>query len=170
MLPLHIYEVTYIKDIAYDEYGNRKFIEYGNGVKTNYTYDENRRWLKNIKTKTNVELQNINYNFDLVGNVLGYDNNARNYETTQAYEYDSLYQLIGATGTHKSKPNDNMPSYQTSTYSQLFTFDVIGNMKSKVSKTTLNYGNALGDDLNYSNEYKYYEGYAHRLKQCGNMY
>jgi len=44
---------TQIKDIAYDEYGSRKFIEYGNGVKTWYNYDENRRWLDTIRTQGN---------------------------------------------------------------------------------------------------------------------
>ena len=34
----------YVKDIGYDEYAQRVFIEYGNGVKTEYTYDKTRRW------------------------------------------------------------------------------------------------------------------------------
>ena len=35
----------YVRDIGYDEYAQRVFIEYGNGVKTEYTYDKTRRWL-----------------------------------------------------------------------------------------------------------------------------
>ncbi|MCL2480118.1 MAG: hypothetical protein FWF38_00245 [Spirochaetaceae bacterium] len=163
-------EVYYIKDIAYDEYGNRKFIEYGNGVKTYYNYDENRRWLENIKTQSDMELQNINYSFDLVGNVSGCDNSARRYETNHTYEYDNLYQLIAAQGTHKSKPHDNLSMYQISNYSQKFTFDAIGNMTRKESKTNINYGSPLGDNLNYNNDYVYYEEYGHRIKQCGNRY
>ena len=130
------------------------YIEYGNGVKTTYKYDENRRWLDSIKTQGDIELQNINYSFDLVGNVLGYSNNARRYETSQSYEYDALYQLVGATGTHKYKPADNMSINQISNYSQKFTFDNIGNMTRKESKTNLNFGTALGDNLNYTNDYK----------------
>ena len=40
---------TILNDIGYDEYGQRVYIEYGNGVKTNYSYDPARRWLSNIK-------------------------------------------------------------------------------------------------------------------------
>ena len=35
----------YVRDIGYDEYAQRVFIEYGNGTKTEYTYDKTRRWL-----------------------------------------------------------------------------------------------------------------------------
>ena len=41
---------TYVADIGYDEYGQRVYIKYGNGVETNYTYDENMRWLAHIDT------------------------------------------------------------------------------------------------------------------------
>ncbi|MCL2791682.1 MAG: hypothetical protein FWD87_01195 [Spirochaetaceae bacterium] len=164
-------EVYYIRDIAYDEFGNRKFIEYGNGVKTWYEYDENRRWLSTIKTRgNNIELQNISYTFDFVGNVLGYDNMARRYDTSQRYEYDNLYQLIRAEGTHRHRPVENMHRYQIATYSQAFSFDAIGNMTRKESKSGLNFGSALGDNLNYANDYEYYEGYSHRLKRAGNMF
>ncbi len=48
------YEITtqYVQDIGYDEYGQRVYIKYGNGIETSYTYDENRRWLDNIDTRT----------------------------------------------------------------------------------------------------------------------
>ena len=86
--------------IGYDEYGQRSFIEYGNGVKTAYTYDENRRWLDSIETLSATQklLQNMSYSFDRVGNVSGYTNDSGNYSTTQKYSYDSLYQLVGAKG------------------------------------------------------------------------
>ena len=38
-------ETSYINQVGYDEFGQRAYIEYGNGVRTTYTYDENRRWL-----------------------------------------------------------------------------------------------------------------------------
>ena len=36
---------NYVCDIGYDEYGQRTYIEYGNGNRTSYSYDADRRWL-----------------------------------------------------------------------------------------------------------------------------
>ena len=84
----------YVNDIGYDEYGN--------GVRTEYSYDENRRWLDAIETqKDGVQYQNIAYSFDRVGNVLGYTSDCTgrgDYTTSQTYTYDSLYQLVKAEG------------------------------------------------------------------------
>ena len=79
---------TYVADIRYDEYGQRVYIKYGNGVETNYTYDENMRWLKHIGTenKYGTQYQNIVYSFDDVGNVEKYTNDCMNgarYSTEQ---------------------------------------------------------------------------------------
>jgi hypothetical protein len=103
-------DFEYVKEIGYDEWGQRAYIEYGNnrsrsggvtgeGVKTYYKYDENRRWLEEIKTmKGSAEYQKIKYDFDKVGNVLGYTNEAGRYATSQNYSYDELYQITGASG------------------------------------------------------------------------
>ena len=131
-----------IKSIRYDEYGQRIYIKYGNGVETNYTYDENMRWLKHIGTenKYGTQYQNIVYSFDDVGNVLGYENNCMNgarYSTSQSYKYDALYQLIKAEGITEDNPYaiPNSPDY-TSTYTQNFSFDAIGNVTRKNSLGT----------------------------------
>ena len=132
-----------IKNIRYDEYGQRVYIKYGNGVETNYTYDENMRWLKHIDTenKYGTQYQNIVYSFDDVGNVEKYTNDCMNgsrYRTEQTYIYDALYQLISATGTTEDKPYaiPNSPDYR-SNYEQNFSFDTIGNMTRKKSKETI---------------------------------
>ena len=41
----------YVKNILYDEYGNRLRIDYGNGSFTEYNYNPERRWLTSIKTE-----------------------------------------------------------------------------------------------------------------------
>ena len=95
----------YVRDIGYDEYGQRVFIEYGNGVKTEYSYNPKRRWLYSIQTKRGPETyQNIEYSFDKVGNVLGYTNDTSYYSTEQNYTYDNLYQLTEAQGTSINRP------------------------------------------------------------------
>ena len=166
---------TYVADIRYDEYGQRVYIKYGNGVETNYTYDENMRWLKHIDTenKYGTQYQNINYSFDDVGNVLGYKNDCMNgarYSTKQEYTYDALYQLISATGTTEDNPYaiPDSPDY-TSTYNQDFSFDAIGNMTYKKSKETITPAKRKsgGDDLNYDLTYEYDANYAHRLTRAG---
>jgi len=35
-----------VEQIGYDKYGQRTFIEFGNGVRTDYSYDPHRRWLE----------------------------------------------------------------------------------------------------------------------------
>ena len=166
---------TYVADIRYDEYGQRAYIKYGNGVETNYTYDENMRWLKHIDTenKYGTQYQNINYSFDDVGNVLGYKNDCMNgarYSTEQKYTYDALYQLIKAEGVTEDNPYaiPNSPDYR-SNYEQNFSFDAIGNMMHKDSKETITPAiqKKGGDDLNYDLTYEYDANYAHRLTRAG---
>ena len=161
----------YVKDIGYDEYGQRVFIEYGNGVKTEYSYNKERRWLANIRTQRRSETyQNIEYSFDKVGNVLGYKNDTTYYSTEQNYTYDSLYQLTGAQGKSINKPYGYID--YTSNYKQTFAFDTLGmgNMTSKVSSVYNNPDRLLGENINYSLEYEYDQNYAHRVKRIGERY
>ena len=127
------------------EYGQRTRIEYGNGVVTDYAYDEHRRWLSALHTDSRLgeTLQNLNYTFDRVGNVLGYTNDcldeAGNYTTSQSYTYDDLYQLTLATGESMYNPHrGGVPDYKT-TYTQSFSFDSagLGKMLSKTSEMTV---------------------------------
>ena len=52
-------DLTYVKDIHYDEYGQRTRIKYGNGAVTDYTYDEHRRWLRSLHTDSRLGERNI---------------------------------------------------------------------------------------------------------------
>ena len=98
-------EYVYVEDIGYDEYSQRTYIKYGNGVETYYTYDKEMRWLKTVDTANSqgVEYQRMRYTFDDVGNVTRYTNDCLNsnarYKTEQAYGYDALYQLTSVAGT-----------------------------------------------------------------------
>jgi hypothetical protein len=170
-------DFNYVVDVAYDEYGQRSYIEYGNGVHTTYVYDAYRRWLKSIETEysrngNSIEYQNIIYRFDAVGNVLGYENKTNRYETSQTYTYDALYQLKTANGrtVNRSEGLGSCPAY-TSTYKQIFEFDSIGNMTKKVSTSAVSPKRTIGAGLNYNyDQYDYYAGFPHRLERVGNMY
>ena len=159
----------YVKNIGYNKHAQRNRIEYGNGVVSDYTYSNTRRWLTELKTKNSVGeyLQNLTYTFDTIGNVLSYTNDcslSQGDVVTQHYTYDGLYQLTGVQG---SIVRGGITSVS---YSQTFTYDSIGNMTSKKSSlSSLPYGSS-SDMLNYSFTYAYDADYAHRLKSAGGMY
>ena len=159
----------YVKNIGYNKHAQRNHIEYGNGVVSDYTYSNTRRWLTELKTKNSVgeHLQNISYTFDTIGNVLSYTNDcslSQGDVVAQQYTYDGLYQLTGVQG---SIVRGGITSVS---YSQTFTYDSIGNMTSKTSRqSSLPYGSS-SDMLNYSFTYAYDADYAHRLKSAGGMY
>ena len=172
-------EFNYVTNILYDQYGQRTRIDYGNGTFTEYSYDPARRWLDTIKTqnKWGQAYQNISYSFDVVGNVLGYENDclgnaSGNYRTKQTYSYDNLYQLIKADGETTYNPYQSSVPEFVSTYSQSFSFDAdgLGNMASKVSTETVTPQKSIGDNLNYSFAYNYDKNYAHRLINAGGRY
>ena len=170
---------SYVDKIIYDEHAQRVYIKYGNGVETLYKYDEKRRWLDTIETKnvqTQDVFQKIKYSFDPVGNVLGYNNDASTYETSQSYSYDSLYQLIGVEGTsnqYKGKKSFGMTPVSVAKYKQTFSFDTIGNMTNKLSTTNIpgSQGNSYPKaELDYNLDYEYDPAYAHRLIHAGTRY
>ena len=170
---------NYVVDIGYDEYGQRVFIDYGNGVHTDYNYNKERRWLDAINTqnKWGVVLQNISYSFDSVGNVSGYTNVCTgeingSYSTKQAYSYDGLYQLTAAEGETVYNPYKSVNPEFKSTYRQEFSFDPagLGNMVAKKSSEVVTPNKKIGDDLNYSLDYVYDTNFAHRLVSIGNRH
>jgi len=160
----------YVTNIGYDEYGQRVYIMYGNGAETEYKYDPYRRWLSGLDTNSGNagKVQDMKYNFDSVGNVLGYENNARGYTTKQSYSYDALYQLTGVQGTSRSHPYGGNEEYKTD-YRQKFDFNRIGNMTNKISEESVSNTNRVGAELNYALEYEYYKG-THKAERIGNRY
>ena len=165
-------DYEYVKDIGYDKYGQRVYMEYGDGTETWYTYDETRRWLDSLIT-TRIDsgqvYQNIHYTFDDVGNITQTDNSGTyHHDTVQTYTYDGLYQLESATGNYKLHLNNNTVTGK-SQYTQSFTYDKIGNMLTKVS-TESKYPNVSVSALNYTNAYSYYTDAPHRAEIIGDMY
>jgi RHS repeat-associated protein len=123
---------TYINQIGYDEFGQRVYLLYGNGTESRYTYDEQRRWLKNLTSLTaagRVFMSN-KYKFDLVNNIQEINNdiplqpNFLGGKSTHTYEYDNLYRLAEAKGRYKS-------STDTSYYNLSMTYDNLYNIVSK---------------------------------------
>jgi RHS repeat-associated protein len=111
---------TFVSNIDYNEKGQRKLIEYGNGARTLYEYDpltfrlvllnttrpEGRNGLASQLFKDPRLVQDLHYTYDPAGNItnitdgalptLQYNN--ENIEPRSDYTYDALYRLIRATG------------------------------------------------------------------------
>jgi len=160
----------YIKKVGYDEFGQRKYISYGNGTETTYDYDADRRWLSSLKSSNRLgrNIQNISYSFDRVGNISMLVNDSELYKTTQTYGYDDLYQLVQAKGVYESRPTGSLD--YTSQYSQDFKFDSIGNIQSKNSSQFYSPARADAENLNYNLDYVYYRNKPHQAERIGKLW
>ena len=146
---------TYIKDIDYNEKGQRNKIIYGNDVTTKFYYDKKTYGLIRLESKrhNNDPLQDWYYTFDAVGNIthcedknipLTFFNNQKVTGISE-YTYDALYRLTTATGrennaalTLDKKDNWNDASFMQQlnpgdpiavrNYTQNYQFDEVGNI------------------------------------------
>lgn len=114
---------AFVTNIDYDAKGQRTLIEYANGVRTVYSYDEETYRLTRLLTTRNVAngistLQDLNYTYDPVGNITDirddaqqtiFFNNAVVSPSTH-YVYDPLYRLLNADGReHRGQTANNRP-------------------------------------------------------------
>ena len=145
----------YIKDIDYNEKGERNKIVYGNDVITEFTYDKETFRLIRLETKrqNNDPLQDWRYTFDPVGNithiedknspVVFFDN--QKITSIAQYAYDALYRLVSASGRENDRPlafdskdnwNDAAFMQQLNpgdpmamrSYTQTYQYDAVGNI------------------------------------------
>jgi RHS repeat-associated protein len=96
-----------VTNIDHDAKGQRTLIEYGNGAKTEYTYDEKTFRLMHLKTmRGGAVLQDLFYTYDPVGNITRIRDDAQQtiFFNNQVvlphcdYSYDPIYRLIAAAG------------------------------------------------------------------------
>ncbi len=146
---------TYIKDINYNEKGQRNFIKYGNGVRTTFEYDKETFRLTNlVSNKNNNTLQDLLYTYDPVGNIVRIEDKANDttffnnmrVEPVSEYVYDALYRLKEAKGRENGTAlnfanNDNwndsskmIPNHTpgdpmaVESYTEKYTYDEVGNI------------------------------------------
>ncbi|HEK1720210.1 TPA: RHS repeat protein [Proteus mirabilis] len=144
-----------IKAISYSAAGQKLRVEQGNGLVTTYEYETETQRLLHVKTQRPQGhalgvrvIQDLRYEYDPVGNVICLKNDAeatrywRNQKVVpeSRYVYDSLYQLVSATG--RELTNQHTPaSIQSQTittlvkdaqsytnYTRLYTYDRSGNL------------------------------------------
>jgi RHS repeat-associated protein len=100
---------TFVCGIEYNSKGQRRLIQYGNGVKTDYSYDPETFRINELRTSRSSDaavLQDITYSYDPAGNITSVSDTAQqtiyfNNQVVTAngdYTYDALYRLISAAG------------------------------------------------------------------------
>ena len=141
-------EKIIIKSVEYSAAGQKLREEHGNGVVTTYTYEPQTQRLIAVKTehpaRKNV-FQDLRYEYDPVGNVLCVTNDAE--ETRfwhnqkvvpeNRYTYDTLYQLVSATGremANAGQQSSSLPDISPfdkasyTNYTRNYIYDRAGNM------------------------------------------
>lgn len=160
----------YVRFIDYNAKGQREHIEYGNGIRTEYTYEPSTYRLLTIKSsKGGQDFQDLHYTYDPVGNITQIADDAiepiffqnRKIEAVKHYHYDPLYRLIAASGRELEgasrqntcenilfKQAHGIPLPQNTRnrralryYAETYTYDKAGNITSKK-----HYTNHLNDD------------------------
>ncbi len=148
-------ELVVVRSLTYSAAGQKLREVHGNGVVTTYTYEAETQRLEGIKTERPAGhasgakvLQDLRYEYDPVGNVLSVRNDAeetrfwRNQKVVpeNIYTYDSLYQLVRATGremANAGQQGSNLPSATVSlpadgsaytNYTRTYSYDEAGNL------------------------------------------
>ncbi|WP_180231081.1 SpvB/TcaC N-terminal domain-containing protein [Bacillus toyonensis] len=146
---------VYIKNIDYNEKGQRNEIIYGNEVITQFYYDRETFRINRLETKrqNNDPLQDWHYTYDPVGNITHIEDKNTpvvffdNQKVTgiSTYTYDALYRLVEATGRENATPlsfdnndnwNDLVFMHQLNpgdpmamrNYAQSYIYDEVGNI------------------------------------------
>ncbi len=141
----------FVTALTYNARGQREYITYGNGSHTTYHYDEKTFRLTRLITTRNTGadiLQDLNYTYDPVGNIVEQIDNAQqthyfnNVEVSPngKYEYDPLYRLLKAEGRELiglGAPSETdvainaLPANTTALqrYTQQFIYDELGNIE-----------------------------------------
>lgn len=143
----------YLKNIDYNEKGQRQRIVYGNDVATDFEYDPQTFRLQRLTSvrqngdPTQRQLQDWHYTFDPSGNISHIEDqnsptvffNNQIITSTSAYVYDALYRLVEATGRENAAPQ---------------VFDGSDNWNDAANLKQLNPGDPLAM-RNYTQSYQY---------------
>ena len=163
--PSTTYTYRYIDSISYNKFELKSGQWYGNGTRSEYTYDVLQR-LSGLKLydTVNNQLQDISYTYDKAGNIDTIRNAATTVSTlggryTYTYQYDSLYRLTSGAGNFSTpKPLAN--------YALSMTYAADGRIlrKTQNGKTRLN-GRAANFNTDIS--YTYNSLHPHTLYSAG---
>ena len=146
---------VYIKNIDYNERGQREKVVYRNDVSTRFYFDKETFRLTRLEAKrqNNDPLQDWNYTYDPAGNITHIEDknipvvffNNQKVTGVSEYSYNAIYQLTSATGRennaalsfgnqdnwndaaflHQINPGDPLASRN---YTQQYHYDEVGNI------------------------------------------
>ena len=106
-------ESVIVDRIGYDKDGHTVYTKLGNGTETEYTYDDARQRLQEMKLAFDgSDIMHNKYSYDAVDNILGIANTVNPQElsnnsaklggeSSHTYQYDALNRLISASGKAK---------------------------------------------------------------------
>lgn len=145
-------EQVIVKSLTYSASGQKLREEHGNGVLTTWSYEPETQRLTGIRTERPAghacgakPLQDLRYAYDPVGNVITVRNDAEESRfwrgqkvvPENTYTYDSLYQLVKATGRERAnagQPSSLLPHLSLfddvtyACYTRTYTYDSSGNL------------------------------------------
>ncbi len=156
---------TLVSDIRYDALGQIEGQTAGNGVQTTLVYSpEDGRLAERRALRAGQVLQHLRYVYDPMGNVLSIEDAAlavryfanQRIDPISRFVYDSLYQLIKATGWESGSTNqgpDSLGRYDpaaVSNYQQTYHYDEGGNLLALVHVGAQSHGREI-QAARYSN-------------------
>ncbi|WLH13745.1 RHS repeat protein [Pseudomonas hefeiensis] len=156
---------TLVSDIRYDALGQIEGETAGNGVQTTLIYSpEDGRLAERQALRSGQVLQHLRYVYDPMGNVLSIEDAAlafryfanQRIDPISRFVYDSLYQLIEATGWEAGSVNQGPDSLRhndpaaVSNYQQTYRYDEGGNLLALVHVGAQSHGREI-QAARYSN-------------------
>jgi RHS repeat-associated protein len=136
--------VPVVTDFDYAETGQVSYQAFASGATTTNTYDPSELYrlkrkltVRNVPTGSTQNVQDLNYTYDAVGNVLQLnDQSELNTRKIITYAYDDLYRLTSARTTHAVAGQNYLQTYQ---------YDAIGNLTYKSDQGTYVYEGNQGN-------------------------
>ena len=150
---------VYVAQLGYDQYGNRTYMEYGNGTKTTFAYNAHTLRLHRVTALTSTNnstgaaqtMIDKTFGYSAAGNIDQINNTATPMSFTynslgggylNQYTYDGLNRLTAATGNWSGATGPE-------TYSINMAYDKLGGITQKNQSASLNYPGYPGEKYNY---------------------
>jgi len=157
--------VALVNNYDYSPLGQIVLQENANNTRTVNTYDSTQLYrLQNRLTEntlTGEKIQDLNYAYDLAGNILNITDSSDTLAAKTAdYTYDDLYRLTQAEVTNTANSSDYLRQYQ---------YDAIGNMVYKTDQGTYNYQEVYADAYTHPQAVKAIADNYHYYDANGNL-
>lgn len=174
-------DVAYVSHIGYDHFGQRTYVEYGNGTSTSYAYEPALRRLSAVSTtgkdgETSTTLLSNSYEYDYVGNITQLINTQGQVgslggQYKMQYGYDRLNRLKTATSVYGGLDENNPSQDIYHTSDLVMEYDNVHRITQKNQSHLIYDINQPGQSeerVNYENSYSYTGSQPHALTQVLN--